>query len=263
MAVKQGRMAGKAALVTGASRGLGKAIAQRFAQEGAAVALVARQNRELLDEVVGGISAQGGQAVGLLGDVGAPKDAKRLVEEAVSALGRLEVLVNNAGIDVTAFHPLHEFDVELWDDIIRTNLTGQFLMTKFAVPHLLQSGRAAIVNISSVCGLMGWEGDAPYNASKGGVTLLTQTTALDYARQGIRCNAICPGVIGTDMTWNYIKAQPDPQAAEEDFNKLHPMHCMGAPDDIANTAVFLASDEALFMTGASIPVDGGLTAHGA
>jgi NAD(P)-dependent dehydrogenase (short-subunit alcohol dehydrogenase family) len=258
-----GRLAGKAALVTGASRGLGRAIAERFAAEGAAVAAVARRNRALLDELVAGVSAQGGRIVALLGDVGRPDEARRLVEEARAALGRLDILVNNAGIDVTAFRPVHEFDEQTWDEILRTNLTGPFLMTKYAVPALLESGRAAIVNIASVCGVQAWEGDAPYNASKAALIMLTQTTALDYARRGIRCNAVCPAVIGTDMTWNFIRAQPDPAAAEEEFRALHPMHTIGHPRDIAAAALYLASDEAAFVTGTSLLVDGGLTAHGA
>lgn len=258
-----GRLAGKAALVTGASRGLGRAIVERFAEEGATVAAVAVRNRAMLDEVVAGVNARGGHAVALMGDVGEPAEARRLVAETVAALGHLDVLVNNAGIDVTQFRPVHEIEDELWDSIIRTNLRGPFLMTKYAVPELLKSGRSAIVNIASVCGVQAWEGDAAYNASKGGVMLLTQTTALDYAKRGIRCNAICPAVIGTDMTYNYINNQPDPKAAEEEFRSLHPMHVLGRPVDIANAAVYLASDEAAFVTGAPLLVDGGMTAHGA
>lgn len=258
-----GRLAGKAALVTGASRGLGRAIVQRFAAEGAAVATVALQNRAALEGLVAEVSGAGGRAVALLGDVGVPAQARRLVDEAVAALGRLDILVNNAGIDVTSFRPVHEFADETWDAILRTNLTGPFLMTKYAVPELLKSGHAAIVNIASVCGVQAWQGDAPYNASKSGLIMLTQTAALDYARQGIRCNAICPAVIGTDMTWNFINAQDDPQAAEEEFLNLHPMHVLGRPVDVANAAVYLASDEAAFVTGAALTVDGGMTAHGA
>src|SRR5207245_7140833 len=167
----------------------------------------ALRNREALEDVVNGVVAAGGRAVPLMGDVGDPADARRLVEEAVAALGHLDVLVNNAGIDVTAFRPVHEFEEGQWDAILRTNLTGPFLMTKYAVPELLKAGRAAIVNVASVCAIQAWQGDAPYNSSKAGLVMLTQTTALDYARQGIRCNAVCPGVIGTDMTWNFIRAQ--------------------------------------------------------
>lgn len=258
-----GRLAGKVALVTGASRGLGRAIVERFAEEGAAVAAVALRNRDLLDTVVAGVVAAGGRAVALIGDVGEPADARRLVAETVGAFGRLDVLVNNAGIDVTSFRATHEFEDADWDAILRTNLTGPFLMTKYAVPELLKAGRAAIVNIASVCGVQAWQGDAPYNASKAGLIMLTQTAALDYARQGIRCNAICPAVIGTDMTWNFIKEAEDPKAMEERFLSLHPMHVLGRPVDVANAAVYLASDEAAFVTGAALTVDGGMTAHGA
>jgi NAD(P)-dependent dehydrogenase (short-subunit alcohol dehydrogenase family) len=108
-----------------------------------------------------------------------------------------------------------------------------------------------------------WKGDAPYNASKAGMIMLTQTAALDYARQGIRCNAICPAVIGTDMTWEYIRAADDPEAMENFFLDLHPMHVLGKPSDVASAAVYLASDEAAFVTGAVLTVDGGMTAHGA
>ena len=260
---RAGRLAGKAALVTGASRGLGRAIALRFAEEGASIAAVAIRNRAELDELVSDVLEEGGHAVALLGDVGEPADAKRLVADAVATLGHLDVLVNNAGIDITNFLPLHEFAEETWDAILRTNLTGPFLMTKYAVPDLMTSGRGAVVNIASVCGVQAWQGDAPYNASKAGLIMLTQTAALDYAKRGIRCNAICPAVIGTDMTWNFIAAQPDPKAAEEEFRSLHPMHVLGRPMDVANAALYLASDEAAFVTGAVLTVDGGMTAHGA
>jgi NAD(P)-dependent dehydrogenase (short-subunit alcohol dehydrogenase family) len=258
-----GRLAGKVALVTGASRGLGRSIAERFAQEGAAVAAVARTSRAAVEEIAHGINAAGGRAVALIGDVGDRADARRLVAEAVTAFGCLDILVNNAGIDVTSFRPLHEFDEDTWDDILRTNLTGAFLMTKYAVPALLDSGRASIVNIASVCGVQAWKGDAPYNSSKAAMIMLTQTAALDYARQGIRCNAVCPAVIGTDMTWEFIKAAEDPNVMEEFFRNLPPMHALGVPVDVANAALYLASDEAGFVTGAVLTVDGGMTAHGA
>ena len=261
--LRPGRLAGKVALVTGASRGLGQAIVERFVEEGAAVAAVAHRNRQMLDDVVAGVTARGGRAVALLGDVGRAEEAKRLVEGAIAAFGRLDILVNNAGIDVTSFRPVHEFEEQVWDEILRTNLTGPFLMTKYAVPALLKAGSAAIVNIASVCGVQAWQGDAPYNASKAGLIMLTQTTALDYAKLGIRANAICPAVIGTDMTWNFINEAEDPQAMEETFRSLHPMYVLGRPVDVANAAVYLASDEAAFVTGASLMVDGGMTAHGA
>lgn len=261
--VQVGRLAGKAALVTGASRGLGRAISERFAVEGASVAIVARTSREAVEVIAQAINVAGGRAVALLGDVGDREDARRLVEETVAAFGGLDILVNNAGIDVTSFRPLHEFDEDIWDAILRTNLTGAFLMTKYAVPALLKSGRASIVNIASVCGVQAWQGDAPYNSSKAGMIMLTQTAALDYARQGIRCNAVCPAVIGTDMTWEFIKAADDPEGMEEFFRNLHPMHVLGMPADVANAALYLASDEARFVTGSVLTVDGGMTAHGA
>ena len=181
----------------------------------------------------------------------------------VDAIDQLLDRLRAAGIDITTFRPVHEFDEETWDAILRTNLTGPFLMTKYAVPELLKSGHGSIVNIASVCGVQAWQGDAPYNSSKAGLIMLTQTTALDYARQGLRCNAVCPAVIGTDMTWNFIKAQEDPAVAEEEFRALHPMHVLGRPIDVANAALYLASDEAAFVTGAALTVDGGMTAHGA
>jgi len=257
-----GRLEGKCALVTGASTGIGRAIAERFAAEGAPVAVGAHRNREAAEETLRRVRAAGSDGLVVLGDVADEADAARIVAEAAAGLGGLDVVVNNAGIDHTS-GPIEiaDLDVELWDRINGVNLRGPFLVSKHAIPHLLARGGGVMLGIGSVGGLVAWPGAGAYSAAKAGLHTLMRTIAVEYADRGIRANCICPGVIeGTAMHEAYLEAAVDRQAFEEAARALHPARRFGSPDEIAALAVTLCSDEARFVTGALVPVDGGLTA---
>ena len=257
-----GRLEGKRALVTGASSGIGRAIAERFAAEGAAVAVGAQRGREAAEETLRRVRAAGSDGLVVLGDVADEGDAARIVAEAAAGLGGLDVVVNNAGIDHTS-GPIEiaDLDVELWDRINAVNLRGPFLVSKYAIPHLLARGGGAVLGIGSVGGLVAWPGAGAYSAAKAGMHTLMRTIAVEYADRGIRANCICPGVIeGTAMHEAYLQAATDRDAFERAARELHPVKRFGTPDEIAALAVTLCSDEARFVTGALIPADGGLTA---
>lgn len=256
-----GRLEGKLALVTGGSSGIGRAIAERFANEGAAVAVGAASNREGALETLRRVQAAGSDGAVVLGDVSQVDEARRVVDEAVDALGGLDIVVNNAGIDIdTGPRPAADFDVETWDRLIAVNLRGPFLVSKFAIPHLLKRGGGALLGIGSVAGLLAWEGDCAYNAAKAGLHVLAQTIAVDYAAQGIRSNCICPGVIATEMHEAYVAGSADGQAEEDRLLARHPVRRFGRVDEVAALAATLCSDEVSFMTGALVPLDGGFTA---
>ena len=255
------RLEGKLALVTGASRGIGRGIAERFAVEGARIAIGARTDREAAEETLRRVRAAGSDGLVVLGDVALEEDAARIVSEAAHGLGGLDIVVNNAGIDIdTEPQPAADWPVEWWDRIVAVNLRGPFLVSKFAIPHLLERGGGAILSIGSVAGLLAWEGDCAYNAAKAGLHVLMRTIAVDYAEQGIRANCICPGVIETEMTAAYIAGSPEAKAATEKLIAKHPVRRFGRVEEVAAMAVALCSDEASFVTGALVPVDGGYTA---
>src|SRR3990172_876609 len=256
------RLEGKRALVTGASSGIGRAIAERFAAEGAAVAAGAHRSREGAGETLRRVRAAGSDGLVVLGDVADEADAARIVAEAAAGLGGLDVVVNNAGIDHTS-GPIEiaDLDAELWDRINAVNLRGPFLVSKYAIPHLLARGGGAVLGIGSVGGLVAWPGAGAYSCAKAGMHTLMRTIAVEYADRGIRANCICPGVIeGTAMHEAYLLAATDRDAFERAARELHPVKRFGTPDEIAALAVTLCSDEARFVTGALIPAGGGLTA---
>lgn len=253
------RLRGKVALITGASRGIGRGIALEFASQGARLALNANRDTEGLAATARAARALGADVVEVRGDVAERAEARSLVDTALEAYGRLEIVVSNAGIEVDA--PVAETDEDDWDRIIAVNLTGTFLICKYAIPALLAAGGGSIITMGSVCGLVGWKGAGAYNASKGGVVLLTKTIALDYAAAGIRANCICPGSIETEMHRAWIAQAPDPHAEEEALNQAHPIGHAGTVEDVAMAAVYLASDESRFVTGSVLAVDGGYTAR--
>src|SRR5205085_421918 len=191
-----GRMDGKRALVTGASSGIGRAVANRFAAEGAHVAAGGR-DQERTQRTVDEITAAGGSAVAVLGDLATEDGARSVVEEAASALGGLDALVNNAGIDAVDWPKLADWEVAEFDRIIAGNLRGPFLVAKFAIPHLLAAGGGAIVHMSSVCAITVWAGDCAYGISKAGLNMLSDHIAVEYGPQGIRSNTLMPGGIAT------------------------------------------------------------------
>jgi NAD(P)-dependent dehydrogenase (short-subunit alcohol dehydrogenase family) len=251
------RLDNKVALITGAASGIGAGIAERFSEAGAAVVLFdingegARSMERKLRET--------GRALAVAGDVSCEEDVKAAVEQGVRAFGTLDILVNNAGIEVLG--PIVELTSSDWDRQLNVNLKGVFLFSKYAIPHLRVHG-GAIVNISSVHAFVAYEGNAAYDASKAGMVGLTRALALDHGREGIRVNAVCPGYIDTPLMDHWFNAQPDVAAARRQVISFHPLGRMGTPRDVADAALFLASDAASFISGTFLVVDGGMTAAG-
>jgi NAD(P)-dependent dehydrogenase (short-subunit alcohol dehydrogenase family) len=249
------RLAGKVAIVTGANVGIGAAIADVLAGEGAAVIVTGRR-KDLLDRVVAGIERKKGRALAVAGSVTDESHARSAVDQCVRAFGGLHILVNNAGIG--AFGTLlHETNDATWHEVLDVNLTGVFRMTRAAVPVMLKNGGGSIINMSSVGGLVGFSGSAAYGASKGGLELLTKCVAMDYAQNGIRCNSVCPGLIDTPMAAPLLN---NPELKAEVLS-AYPIRRVGTPEEVAKMVLYLASDDASWVTGSSFTIDGGLTAH--
>ena len=250
------RLATRRAVVTGASRGIGRAIAVRFAQEGASVGVGGR-DAELVEETCELVRAHGAVAVALVGDVSQELVASRLVQEACAALGGLDILVNNAGIDADEWHPVHEWPVEQFDHIMAVNLRGPFLMSKFAIPHLLEAGGGSVLHISSVCASTVWAGDCAYDVSKAGLNMLSDHIAVEYAKLGIVSNTLMPGVIRTDLHERVMEGMNDGRAFERELLARHPVGHFGTVEEVAESAVFLCSGQTPFLTGANVAIDGG------
>jgi NAD(P)-dependent dehydrogenase (short-subunit alcohol dehydrogenase family) len=250
------RLAGKRALVTGASSGIGREVANRFAREGARVA-VAGRDAERTQRTVDEITSAGGVAYMVLGDVAEEAGARSVVEESVARLGGLDALVNNAGVDATNWPKLHEWDVAEFDRIIATNLRGPFLVSRFALPHLIDAGGGSIVHMSSVCAITVWEGDVGYDVSKAGLNMLSDHIAVEYGKLGIRSNTLMPGVIETELHRAVMDALPNGEELEAELRVRHPIGRFGSVDEVADACVLLCGDEARFMTGANISIDGG------
>lgn len=244
-------------MVTGGGSGIGKAVALAFAAEGAKVAVMGRR-LEKLQEVTAEVRKRGGKAVEVVGDVAKAADAERAVRETVEKLGGLNVLVNNAGmLSVATVETVPE---EEWDRVMTTNLKGPFLMSRAALPAIRKAGGGAIVNIGSILGLIAMKDRAAYCASKGGVTLLTKAMALDHAHEKIRVNCICPSLVETELVQGLFASAAGAALKQARVATL-PLGRMGKPEDVAEMAVFLASDEASWVTGTAIPLDGGLSAY--
>lgn len=254
------RLVGKVAIVTGGALGIGRACAQRMAEEGAKVAIFDRleaEGRALADE----LNERGWQAAFWAVDVADEAALKAAIDSAAAHFGGLQVLVNNAGILGVAKSVEEVCEAE-WDRVQAVNVKGVFFATKHALPHLRAAGGGSIINLSSIAGLIGVGGIAPYHASKGAVRLMTKNDAISYASEQIRVNSIHPGYIWTPMVEDYLRARsPDLEAAKAAADAAHPLGAMGEPDDIAWAVVWLASEEAKFVTGAEIVIDGGYTAR--
>ncbi len=246
-----GRFAGKVALITGSASGIGEATAKRFAREGAKVVVV-DLNEEGMRRVVGEIQAAGGQASACAADVADAADADAMVQHAVDTFGRLDILHNNATSGAMSL--IADMSVEAWDRTVAVNLTAPFLATKFALPVMIDQRGGVIVNTSSAAGVMAEYGLSAYGAAKAGVISLTRSTAIEYARHNIRANCICPGGVATPPTMALMAAVDGVRARIE---KAHPIGRVGTADEIANVVLFLASEEASFITGTAIIVDGG------
>ena len=255
-AARAGRLAGKRTIVTGAGSGIGRASARKFAAEGAAVLAVDRV-KSAIEETVAQIVGAGGKAIGVTADVGAEAEVENFVARAVEAFGGLDAVYANAGIS-GGLLPLAEQTVEHWQEILRINLIGPFLAIKHAAPLMVRQGAGSLICTASVAGLRANAGGNPYSASKAGVISLVQTAANSLYGTGVRVNAICPGLIETGMTQPIFERARE-RGTHEKIGQLNPLTRYGAPEEIAAVAVFLASDEASYVNGQAIPVDGGLS----
>ena len=248
------RLENKVALISGGARGMGAVEAKLFAEEGAKVII-----GDILEEegrkVEAEINEAGGECVFVLLDVSSEEAWQNAVNEAVSRYGKLDILVNNAGI--YRAHNVEETTSDEWDQVMDINAKGVFLGTKHAIPAMRDAGGGSIVNISSVAGLVGSRATSAYNASKGAVRLLTKSTSIQYASDGIRANSVHPGTIETPMTEGFLA---DPSMRQDRMDRT-PIGRLGKPEDVAYGALFLASDEASFMTGSELVIDGGRTAE--
>lgn len=255
------RLKGKVALITGAGSGIGRATAVLFAREGASLALADVSEAPVL-ETAEQVKASGAEAVIATGDVSRSADAQRMVRAAVDTFGRLDILVNSAGVSGRNALPPGASPEEVWDRVMDVNLKGTYLVSWYAVPEMERSGGGSIINLASIMGLVGYPvgmggGFNPYVPSKGGVVQFTRNLAIDCARKNIRVNCICPGYVETNLTRGLTS---DPQARAR-LEERHPMGRLGRPEEIAFAALFLASDESSFVTGAPLIVDGGYTAQ--
>jgi len=251
------RFEGTVALVTGAASGIGKAAAVAFAREGARV-LVADVNVEGGEETVRDIKDLGADAAFVRVDVSIDADVQEMVAEAVGRFGRLDVAVNNAGIE-GALAPTAEYPEEMWDRVLAVNLTGVWRCMRREIPEMLKTGGGAIVNVASILGVVGFANAPAYTAAKHGVVGLTKVAAMEYAPQGIRINAIGPGFIETPMVMERgVEAGKHPEVQQQ-IAELHPIGRMGKPEEIADAILFMASDAASFVAGQTLIVDGAYT----
>lgn len=252
------RFDGKAVVVTGGNSGIGRAAAIRFAAEGASVVIAAR-NEQRSEQVVAEIAGSDGTALAQQCDVTHEADCAAVVARCRDEFGRLDVVFNNAGIIYREQTALNTTEEE-WDQTFAVNAKGAFLMSKHAVPLMVASGGGAIVNNASYFGLVGGRGTAAYSASKGALVLLTKSMALDHAADGIRVNCVCAGSVDTPMLASEMAAMGGADAVLHLFEAKHPLGRIADPDEVARAVLYLASDEAGFITGAALPIDGGITA---
>jgi NAD(P)-dependent dehydrogenase (short-subunit alcohol dehydrogenase family) len=242
------RLDGKAALVTGGSRGIGLAIAERLQEEGARVATLSRSTGSLA----------GGHFLTLSGDVSVESDVVAALQRVDEEFIRLDVLVNNAAVEFEA--TVEGTTVEQWDRVMAVNVRSAFLCFKYALPLLRRAGGGSVINVASVDGFWAEPGLAAYNTSKGALLAFNRAIAIDHGSEGIRSNAVCPSYVLTDMIEQFFDSQPDPQAARDKAAAMHPLQRVSTPRDVANLVLWLASDESSFASGQSYVLDGGLTA---
>jgi len=252
------RLSGKVALITGGGTGIGRAIALAFAREGASVAVAGRR-LEKLREVINEVHKEDAAGLAMECDVTRARDVERAVQGTVERFGRVNVLVNSAGtLHVSTVEGISE---EEWDRVMTVNVKGPFLMSRAVLPEFRKCGGGVIVNIGSVLGLVAVKDRAAYCASKGGVTMLTKAMALDHAHENIRVNCICPSIVETELVKGVFDQSEQGQALRKARVATIPLGRIGQPADVAETAVFLASEESSWLTGTAIPLDGGVTAY--
>ena len=249
------RFQNKIVLITGASSGIGETTAHSFAREGARVFLVARRV-DRGEAVAESIRATGGEATFYQADMADRKQIQAMVEECVATYGGLDIAVNNAGIEGATFTPTHEYPAEAWDDQLAVNLSGVWFCMRHQIPEMLKRGAGSIINVSSLAGLKGFAGSSGYAATKYGVVGITKAAALEYATQGIRVNAVCPAVVESEMADRVFFTDRDEEFHTE-IKASHPMNRIGKPEEVANAILWMASDEASFITGTTLNIDGG------
>jgi NAD(P)-dependent dehydrogenase (short-subunit alcohol dehydrogenase family) len=250
---KKGKLEGRVAIVTGAGGGIGKGIARRYAEEGAKIVVVNRSKSGL--QTVKEIEEGGGEAVWISTDVGISEQVQAMVEKALQTFGGIDILVNNAAVQY--LYPLWELPEELYFKMLRTNLGGYYHCAKYVIPHMIEKGRGVIINISSNLAFRALKTFSGYSATKGGIVAMSRTLALECAPYGIRVNCICPGSTITPIMDPILETFEDPEKVLEEAGKMMPAGRLALPEDIAHLALFLASDEAEMILGATYVIDGG------
>ena len=251
-----GRLEGKSVIITGAGSGIGRAASLLFTKEGAK--LIAVDRSESVKETAKLVSDAGGTVEAVMADAGSESDVKAFIDKAVSKYGKLDAIWANAGVS-GGLIPLAEQTVEHWQEVLRINLIGTFLAIKYAMPYMIKQGSGSIVCTASVAGLKAGASGHPYAASKAGVISLVQTTAYSLSGTGVRINAVCPGLIETGMTKPVFDRAKE-RGTQDKIGQLNPLKRPGQPHELAAMGLFLASDDASYVNGQAIPVDGGLTA---
>lgn len=249
------RLKGKVAVITGAASGLGRACAERFVKEGAQV-------------VIADIQQQSGETVAaalpnsqfIQVDTSDPNSVEALIAKTLQDYERLDILVNNAGIDGEQA-PIVDGSIENWRRVLAVNQDGVYFGMKYGIAAMLRGKQGVVLNMASIGGMIALENFSAYTAAKGAVIQLTRTAAIEYAAQGIRVNALCPTIVHTPLLEHAIENSPDPEQTRQNMKQFNPLPGMPTPDDIAAAALFLASDEAAFITGVALPIDGGYTAR--
>jgi NAD(P)-dependent dehydrogenase (short-subunit alcohol dehydrogenase family) len=251
-----GRLEGKSVIITGAGSGIGRAASLLFSKEGAKLVIVDRS--EAVKDTAKLVSDAGGTVEAVMADAGSESDVKAFIDKAVSKYGKLDAIWANAGVS-GGLVPLAEQTVEHWQEVLRVNLIGPFLAIKHSMPHMIKQKSGSIVCTASVAGLKAGASGHPYGASKAGVISLVQTTAYSLSGTGVRINAVCPGLIETGMTKPVFDRAKE-RGTEDKIGQLNPLKRAGQPHELAAMGLFLASDDASYVNGQAIPVDGGLTA---